>query len=170
MIGFKTTLLKFDSQGEKTGWTYIKIPARIAEKIKPGTKKSFRIKGKIDDFKIKSVALLPMGAGDFIMPVNATMRKAIKKIKGATVVVEMEEDKAALKLSAELLACLADEPEATAYFNSLPKSHQQYYSKWIESAKTDATKTKRIATCINAFVNKLTYSQMMQLHRKDSLI
>ena len=25
MIGFKTTLLKFDQQGEKTGWTYINI-------------------------------------------------------------------------------------------------------------------------------------------------
>lgn len=169
MIGFKTTLLRFDRQGEKTGWTYILIPAKIAEKIKPDTKRSFRIKGKIDDFKIKSVALMPMGGGDFIMPVNATMRKAIKKTNGAKVVIEMEEDKAQVKLSAELLACLADEPEATTYFNSLPKGHQQYYSKWIETAKTQATKTKRIATVINAFVNKLSYPQMMQLHRKDSL-
>ncbi len=167
MIGFKATLLKFDKQGEKTGWTYVLIPQKIAEKIKPANKKSFRIKGRIDEFKIKSVALLPMGGGDFIMPVNAIMRKAIKKSKGATVVLEMEEDKAELKLSAELLACLADEPEAKAYFNSLPRSHQQYYSKWIESAKTDSTKTKRIATCINAFANKLSYSQMMQLQKKD---
>jgi hypothetical protein len=167
MIGFKTTLLKFDKQGEKTGWTYILIPSKIAEKIKPGNKKSFRIKGKIDELKIKSVALLPMGGGDFIMPVNATIRKAIKKNKGATVIIEMEEDKAAVKLSAALLACLEDDPDSKSYFSKLPGSHQNYYSKWIESAKTDATKTKRIATCINAFANKLTFSQMMQTHKKD---
>ena len=167
MVGFKATLMKFDKQGEKTGWTYILIPARIAEKIKPANKKSFRIKGRIDEFRIKSVALLPMGGGDFIMPVNATIRKAIKKNKGATVIVEMEEDKAKPVLSVALLACLEDEPEGKSYFQKLPPSHQQYYSKWIEAAKTDATKTKRIAMCMYAFVNKLTYPQMMQLQKKD---
>jgi hypothetical protein len=168
MIGFKTTLLKFGSQGEKTGWTYILIPGTIAEKIQPGTKKSFRVKGKIDDHKIKSVALLPMGEGNFIMPVNAAMRKAIRKTTGATVTVELQKDTAPLKLSAELMACLAEEPEARAYFDSLPKSHQQYFSKWIESAKTEVTKTKRIAACVTAFLNKLNYAQMLQLHRKES--
>ncbi|MFT3911250.1 MAG: YdeI/OmpD-associated family protein [Ferruginibacter sp.] len=167
MIGFKTTLLKFDKQGEKTGWTYILIPNKIAEKIKPGNKKSFRIKGKIDEFKIKSVALLPMGGGDFIMPVNATMRKAIKKNNGASVTVEMEIDKAPLKLSPGLMACLEDDPDSKSYFDKLAPSHQQYYSKWIESAKTDATKTKRIALCITAFANKLSYPEMMRLQKKD---
>lgn len=167
MIGFKTTLLKFDSQGEKTGWTYILIPKELAEKIKPENKKSFRVKGKIDEFKIKSVALLPMGGGDFIMPVNATMRKGIKKNKGAAVTVEMKEDKASLKLSPGLLSCLEDDPDSKSYFTNLAPSHQQYYSKWIESAKTDATKTKRIALCINAFANKLSYSEMMRQHKMD---
>ncbi len=167
MVGFKATLLKFKEQGEKTGWTYIIIPHKIAGKIKPGNKRSFRVKGKIDDHPIKSVALLPMGDGDFIMPVNAVMRKAIRKVKGATVVVEMEEDKTPQKISATLLACLEDEPAAKEYFTKLPGSHQQYYSKWIESAKTDSTKTKRIALALNAFSNKLSYSQMMQMQKKD---
>lgn len=167
MIGFKTTLLKFDKQGEKTGWTYILIPNKIVEKIKPGNKKSFRVKGKIDELKIKSVSLLPMGGGDFIMPVNATMRKAIKKNKGAVVTIEMEEDNAIIKLSAGLLACLDDDPESKSYFNNLAPSHQHYYSKWIESAKTDATKIKRIALCINAFGKGLSYAQMMQLQKKE---
>jgi uncharacterized protein YdeI (YjbR/CyaY-like superfamily) len=65
------------------------------------------------------------------------------------------------------MECLADEPEAAAFFNSLPGSHQQYFSRWIESAKTDATKTKRIAMAINAFSKKLGYSQMMQLQKKN---
>ena len=167
MISFKTTLLKFDRQGEKTGWTYITIPQKITQQLKPGNKKSFRVKGTIDEHAIRSVALLPMGEGEFIMPVNATMRKAILKRKGDTVKLALELDHTVLKISATLLACLEDEPDATEYFKKLPGSHQQYYSKWIESAKTDATKTKRIALAINAFSKKMSFSQMMQLRKKD---
>jgi len=167
MVGFKATLLKFGSQGEKTGWTYIVIPNKIVEKIKPGNKRTFRVKGKIDEHPLKSVAILPIGKGDFMMPVNATMRKAIRKVKGATVTVEITEDKSPLKVSAALLTCLEDEPDAGEYFTKLPASHQQYFSKWIESAKTDATKTKRIAIALNAFSNKLDFSQMMQMQKKN---
>ncbi len=167
MTGFSTTLLKFSKMGEKTGWTYVLIPHKIAEKIKPSNKKSFRVKGKIDDYKIKAVALLPMGEGDFIMPINAGMRKAIRKIHGAKVTLEIEEDKAEIKICTLLLDCLEDDPVANENFKKLPNSHQQYYSKWIQSAKTEATQTKRIAACIHAFSHNLSYGDMMKLLRKD---
>src|SRR3712207_1634443 len=88
MVQFTTTILKFGQNGEKTGWTYIDIPARIAGKLSPGNKKTFRVKGKLDSYVISKVALLPKGEGDFIMPLNAAMRKAIKKQKGASVKVQ----------------------------------------------------------------------------------
>lgn len=167
MISFKSTLLKFDNQGEKNGWTYIHIPARIAGKLKPGCKKSFRVKGKIDEYAFKAVSLLPMGDGDFIMAVNATMRKALRKQKGDAVDLEMEADIAEPKLSAQLMACLCDEPEAMAYFKKLPGSHQKYYSNWIESAKTEPTKTKRIALAINSFVHKMSFAEMIRAQKKQ---
>ncbi|MEJ0102256.1 MAG: DUF1905 domain-containing protein [Bacteroidota bacterium] len=71
MVQYTATILQFAEQGEKTGWTYIEIPADIAQKLKPGNKKSFRVKGKLDNHPIKKVALLPMGGGRFIMPLNA---------------------------------------------------------------------------------------------------
>lgn len=152
--------------GEKTGWTYILIPHKIAEKIKTACKKSFRVKGKIDDHKIKAVALLPMGEGDFIMPINAEMRKGLKKIHGAKVTVEIEEDKAEIKISSQLLTCLKDDPAANEHFKKLPRSHQQYYSKWILSAKTEATQTRRIAAAIHAFSNNLSYGEMIKFLQK----
>ncbi|MFX5998869.1 DUF1905 domain-containing protein, partial [Acinetobacter baumannii] len=79
MIQFATIIKKFAKQGEKTGWTYIEIPEAIAQQIKPNNKKSFRVKGKLDSFSIKGIALLPMGEGSFIMALNAEMRKGIKK-------------------------------------------------------------------------------------------
>jgi len=45
MIQFIVTIHRFEKQGEKTGWTYIEIPVDIAEKLKPGSKKSFRVLG-----------------------------------------------------------------------------------------------------------------------------
>ena len=77
MINFKALLQKFGRKGEKTGWTYIDIPKKIADKIKPGGKKSFRVKGKIDDLPIKATALTPMGEGNFILAINAQIRKII---------------------------------------------------------------------------------------------
>ncbi|MCC7029539.1 MAG: DUF1905 domain-containing protein, partial [Chitinophagaceae bacterium] len=74
MIQFKAIIEKFGQQGEKTGWTYFLIPAEIAEKINKGVKKSYRVKGFLDETEISGVAILPMGEGDFIMPLNAELR------------------------------------------------------------------------------------------------
>ncbi len=162
MIKLKTTILQFGKQGEKTGWTYIVVPQKLAEKINPGVKKSYRVKGLIDDYPVKQVALIPMGEGDFILPLNAVMRKGIRKRKGDSVLLSLEMDNSTVKISSSLLSCLEDDPDAMDYFKSLPGSHQNYYSKWIESAKTDSTKTKRIAIAIDAFSKKWSYSQMIQ--------
>ena len=68
MIKFISTIQKFEKQGEKTGWTYIEIPEAIATQLLPNNKKSFRVKGKLDDYEINGIALLPMGSGNFISP------------------------------------------------------------------------------------------------------
>jgi hypothetical protein len=38
MVDFTTIILQFAEQGEKTGWTYIEIPADVAQEMKPGIK------------------------------------------------------------------------------------------------------------------------------------
>ena len=170
-VEFTATLKKFKEQGEKTGWTYVEIPADIANKIKPNNKKSYRVKGSIDNYKFSAKSIIPMGEGNFIMPIDATIRKAIKKTRsGEKIALQMEEDKAEVKISADLLACLEDDKKAKAFFWGLPKSHQNYYSKWIESAKTDATKAKRIAMALNGFANNLTYPEMLRADRENKLI
>ena len=161
-IIFTAILKKFSSQGEKTGWTYIEIPKKVTEQLKPSNKKSFRVKGAIEDYKIKRVALMPMGEGNFIMPVNAVMRKEIKKLTGATVQLQIEVDSSILKISQTFIDCLNDEPAALEQFNKMPPSHQQYYSNWIESAKTDSTKTKRIAQAVNTLARKMNYGEMIR--------
>jgi hypothetical protein len=154
--------------GEKTGWTYIEVPAEYAEKLKPGNKKSFRVRGKLNDHAIKSVALMPMGEGNFIMPLNAEIRKGIGKRKGAKLSVKIEVDDSPIKLSDDLLDCLADEPKALEFFNTLSPGHRKYFSNWIESAKTEATKAKRIAMSVNALARGLHYGLMIREQKKNN--
>ncbi len=167
MVHIETTLKKFGKQGEKTGWVYVLIPAKVALQIKPNNKKSFRVKGKIDDISINAIAMLPMGEGDFIIPINAAMRKKLQKIQGATVVIYLEEDDDVIKLSQMLLNCLKDEPKAEKYFNSLPPSHKNYYSNWVNAAKSELVIAKRIAVIIEACAANMTYGEMMRAYRES---
>ncbi len=165
MTTFYTILQKFGEKGEKTGWTYVHIPADIAQEIKPNTKLGFRVKGTIDDFSIKLVALIPMGEGDFVIPINAQMRRGIRKEEGAMVTLNLEEDTDELPQSEELMICLEDEPKALEAFLKMPKGHQNYYSKWIESAKTIETKTKRITMTVHGLAMGMNYGEMMRYYK-----
>lgn len=167
MVQFTTTIKQFDKQGEKTGWTYIEIPSDLAEKLMPGNRRGFRVKGKLDSFPIKGIALIPMGAGNFILTLNADLRKGIRKKKGAILNVKLQVDTEGYKLNKDFMACLNDDPTAKNHFDTLTGSHRNYFSKWIDSAKTEPTKTKRIAMAVNALSKKWGYPEMMRNSKKD---
>ncbi len=167
MIQFNTTIQKFNQQGEKTGWTYIEISAEQAQLLKPHYKKSFRVKGKIDAIDVTAIALIPMGEGKYILPLNNTIRKLLQKRKNDSVCVSIEEDKIGYVLNESLIECLQDEPTALAFFNTLTKGHQNYFSKWIDAAKTIETQTKRIAMIIHALNNHWDYGNMIRNNAKN---
>lgn len=161
-VKFTTIIRRFGKKGEKSGWTYIEIPSDIAIKLKPNNKKSFRVKGKLDNFQFHRTALLPMGKGDFILPLKAEMRKAIGKQNGAMLNVQIEEDKSQFVFNQDFMLCLKEEPGAHSFFRKQPGSHQRYFSKWIDTAKTETTKAKRIAMAINALSRGFGFAQMLR--------
>lgn len=126
---------------------------------------SFRVKGSIDNYEISGVALLPMGEGDFIIPFNAGMRKATGKSVGQTVRLRLTVDETKYKLSEDLMACLRDDPTAFAFFKTLPGSHQRYFSNWIESAKTSATRTKRLVMAVEGLSRRMGFGEMIRANK-----
>lgn len=168
MIRFEAIIKKFGQKGEKTGWTYVEIPSELATQLSE-SKVAFRVKGLLDSYSIKLVALVPMGEGDFILPLNAQMRKHIKKTIGEKLTLQLEFDPDELPQSDDLLACLEDEPLALERFLAMPKSHQNYYSKWVESAKTIETKSKRIRMTIFGMKNKMEYGEVIRYFRENNL-
>lgn len=168
MIEFNTLILQFAEQGEKTGWSYIEIPADLAQQLKPGSKKSFRVRGMLDGMTVKGMALMPMGQGNFIMALKADIRKGIHKNAGAMLQVKLEEDKDyKVNVPDDLQECFDFEPEALEFFNSLAKSHREYFLKWIEQAKTSETRNKRIVSTVNAMLRKWPYNVMIREMRKE---
>lgn len=165
MISFSAIIQQFDKKGSMLGWTYIQVPQDIAEQLQPGSRKTFRVKGRIDAVAIKGVALVPMGDGSFILPLNATIRKQILKKKAAKVDVSIAVDKAIPEIPAALKECLEDEPRAMAYFMQLNLGHRNYFIKWIEGVKSEMLQAKRIAQTIDALILKQSFAEMIRANK-----
>ena len=167
MIHYTAIIQQFGAKGEKTGWTYVDIPAPIAQEIKANCKVSFRVKGKIDAVAINGVALTPMGEGDFILALKKDLLKKLGKYKGAAVTLELTEDvDFKFEIPEDLLQCFEDVEGALTQFKSQPKSHQNYFIKWINEAKTEATRVKRLSMTVNAMIEKLDYGEMIRASKK----
>ena len=166
-ISFSTTIRKYGKQGEKTGWTFIEIPEKLAHLLQPETKQSFRVKGTLDEHPINGVALIPIGGGVYIMALNADLRRAIKKPVGAMLKVQIALDEKSYQINTTFLQCLADEPAALIFFKLLPLAHQNYFSKWIETAKTEATKIKRIGQSVSALALKMGFPEMLKQKKSE---
>lgn len=110
---------------------------------------------------------MPMGGGNFIMPINGGMRKGTGKRKGAMLKVQLQAESKQIPLSPELMECLADEPEALEFFNTLTPGHQRYFSNWIDSAKTMPTKSKRIGQAVTALSKSFGFGEMIRALKKQ---
>lgn len=133
---------------EKGGWTYIKVPS-----IKPDKKAPFGwvcVKGFIDDYELKQYKLMPMGDDSMFLPVKAQIRKQIKKEAGDIAHIRLSLDNSPTTIPKEIYDCLEMEDAIIKErFDNLNESHKKAYIDHIYSAKTEATKVKRIAEMIS---------------------
>ncbi len=94
--------------------------------------------------KLTSVDELPSDK-DF----DALVREAAKLAKTAPAPRKTKhEPKPAPAMHPELAAALAKAPKAKAVLDSFPPSAQRDYLEWIDEAKQDATRAKRIAMAV----------------------
>ncbi|MFD0765525.1 YdeI/OmpD-associated family protein [Mucilaginibacter lutimaris] len=168
MVDFTTIILQYGENGDKTGWTYIVLPANIAQQLFAGNKRSFRVKGKLDELPVAGLSAMPMGDGSFMIALKKEIRKGIRKEHGAILRVRLAHDKDfKIEMPDDLRECFDyEQPEAFEYFCGLAKSHQGYFIKWITDAKTEETRAGRIAKTINAMVRRMDYGAMLREQKK----
>jgi uncharacterized protein YdeI (YjbR/CyaY-like superfamily) len=110
-----------------------------------------------------------MGDGKFIIPFNATMRKGTGKKHGDSIKVSLELDESKFVMNDDFIACLNDDPQANTFFKTLTAGHQRYFSKWIDSAKTSSTKTKRIVMAVNALARNMGFPEMLREEKRNRI-
>ncbi len=163
MISIEVELEKYGIMGEKTGWHFLAIPAAVAHNIKPDFKRSFRVKGLIDALPIHGVALIPVGEGDFIFVVNNTLRRKLHKEIGDVIHLQLEEDiDFKFIMPEDLEIVLNEDYKWMERFLAQAKSHQNYYIKWLDTAKTAPTREKRLTMICLAMENNFTFGEMIR--------
>lgn len=88
--------------------------------------------------------------GTYMVIVRKDIREAIGKEPGDEVEVTIEEDTEprVVEVPADVKAALAAEPEAEAFFDDLSFTHKKEYVQWVEEAKREETRERRIGKMI----------------------
>ncbi|HNE62246.1 MAG TPA: YdeI/OmpD-associated family protein, partial [Saprospiraceae bacterium] len=102
------------------------------------------------------------GAGEFIIPVRKDLQKKLGKSAGQEVAMVIELCRHDYVLNKDFVDYLETDANALSFFNKLTGSHQRYFSKWIDSAKTTQTRVERIARAVNALSRKQGYVEMIR--------
>ena len=128
------------------GGAYVKIPFDVNEVF---GKKRVQVNASFDGEPYRGL-LVRMGEPWHILIVLKSIREKIGKSFGDEIHVTVEADDAArvIEIPPALAAAFEPEPEALAFFDTLAHSHRREYVRWIEEAKQESTREKRVAKTI----------------------
>jgi hypothetical protein len=88
--------------------------------------------------------------GEFLVGLNRAVREAAGVSAGDTVTLELELDTAPREIDMPyaLTAALAADAAARAAFDGLAFTHRKEFARWIEEAKRDETRERRVASTL----------------------
>ena len=88
--------------------------------------------------------------GEFLLGLNATVREGAGVEAGDTVAVELELDTAPREVDIPdaLAAALHGDPAARAAFDALSYTHRKEYARWVEEAKREETRQRRVSQAL----------------------
>ena len=140
---FKTTIAKSGVR------TFIALPFNPDEVW--GIKPRHHIRGSVNGQMIRG----PLGSDGThaFLPLGAAWRRDAGLEAGAEVdVVLAPEGPQSDQLSSDIIAALAAEPQAQAFFEGLATYYRNGYIKWIESAKRPETRRARIQAMMQSLI------------------
>lgn len=143
-----------EKEMNKCGWTYVRLP-----ELAPSKNTAFgwvRVSGTIEGHEISKYNLQSMGNGMLFFPVNAQLRKKIKKQIGDLVHLTLYEDKIPSQIQEELDLCLQDVPQAYERYLRYSEQEKKDLLDWIYAAKTDEIKVDRMVKAIDKIAQGTT--------------
>jgi hypothetical protein len=110
--------------------------------------KRFPVRATINGHALRlSVARM---RGEFLLGLSRANREAAGVQAGDTVelVLELDEGPREVPTPPALAAALAADPEAHRIYDALAYTHRKEYARWIDEAKRQETRDRRVATAI----------------------
>jgi hypothetical protein len=142
----RTQKFKAELQSAGGGGVFVCVPFDVQEVF--GTRARVPVKATIDGEPYCG-SLAPMGGGH-MMGVLKAIREKIGKQVGDTVHIVLEQDteERTVEVPADLQKALNKNKTAKTFFEKLAYTHRKEYVKWIEEAKKEETRARRIEKTI----------------------
>jgi len=88
--------------------------------------------------------------GEFLLGLNAAVREGAGVEAGDTVTVELALDTAPREVDVPkaLDAALESDPAARAAFDALAYTHRKEYARWVDEAKREETRQRRVSQAL----------------------
>ena len=128
------------------GGAFVKIPFDVEQAF---GKKRVQVRATFNGKAYRGL-LTRMGAPWHMLIVVKEIREKIGKSFGDEIEVTVEEDDQprVLEIPPDLASALEAEPQALAFFDGLAYTHRREYINWINEAKQESTRQKRLAKTI----------------------
>ncbi len=128
------------------GGAFVEVPFDVEKEF--GSKKP-RVKALIEGIPYRGT-LVRMGTDCHLLLVLKSIREQAGKTFGDEVKVTVEPDteERVVEIPAELKKAFKTEKDAKVFFEKLSYTHQREYVMWINEAKKEETRQKRIAKTI----------------------
>ena len=134
------------------GGAFVEVPFDVEEAF--GSKRP-KIRALIEGVPYRGT-LVRMGTECHLLLVLKSIREQAGKTFGdeVKVTVEADAEERVVAVPAELKRAFKSEKEANAAFEKLSYTHQKEYAAWINEAKKEETRQKRIAKTIEMLKKK----------------
>ncbi len=143
-IRFKTKLLRPAATKGGGSWSFLVVPKDASAKLP--TRSMTTVEGTINGAPFRAT-LDPDGQKSHWLKVSRKLRKAARAEEGDTVALEIAPAERALesRMPADLRKALAAATRARAVWSDITPVARRDWIFWIVSAKTPATRARRIA-------------------------
>lgn len=134
--------------GNNTG---VEVPASVLEQLDAGKRPP--VKAVLNGYEFRTTVGVMRGRS--LVPVSKQIRTEAGLTAGDALTVTLTVDLSPREVDvpADLAAALVAEPGAKAFFDRLSNSLQRYHVGQVTSAKTDATRQRRIAKAVQLFLD-----------------
>ncbi len=147
---FEAVLLKH----EGIDASFIEFPFNVEKEF--GVKGQVKVKAWFDGHEYRG-SLVKMGHHCHIIGVKKQIRKTISKTYGEIIHVKIikDTDLRTVVIPIDLINSFKNNPIAEEVFNNLSYSHRKEYIQWLEDAKKQETREKRVIKIIDLLIAKL---------------